>query len=109
MIQENHCECPLCGQAFTPADSMTADEHLARGILRAYADMQGKGENNNSLPCPRCGEYSMSPNVLRNALSRQFDIHICDACGNHEAIDTAEGTPLPLKSWWAVTEILKLK
>jgi len=109
MNQKNHCNCPLCGQAFTPADGMTANEHLTRGILRAYADMQGKGEHDNSLPCPRCGENSMSSNVLQNALSRQFDIHICDACGNLEAVEASVGKTLPLESWWVVAEILNRK
>ena len=110
MKQENHCNCPLCGQAFTPADGMTANEHLTRGVLKAYADMQKvKNEHDSPLPCPRCGGNSMSSNVLRNALSRQFDIHICDACGNLEVVEASAGTPLPLESWWAIAEILKQK
>jgi predicted RNA-binding Zn-ribbon protein involved in translation (DUF1610 family) len=70
--------------------------------------MQGKSDDyDNSLPCPRCGESSMSGNVLRNALSRQFDIYICDDCGNREAVEASEGKPMPIESWWAVAEILK--
>ena len=107
MKNNDKCTCPLCKQKFTPADGYTPDEHLARGILRTYAEMQGKGENKNTLPCPRCGEYSMSDNVLRNALSRQFDIHICDACGNQEGIEASEGKSTPLESWRIVTDILK--
>jgi predicted RNA-binding Zn-ribbon protein involved in translation (DUF1610 family) len=108
IIVDNNIQraCPLCSQAFTPADGMTADEHLARGILRTYAEMQGK---ENTLPCPRCGENSMDTNVLRNALSRHFDIHICDACGNMEAVLLSEGKSIPLESWWAVGELLKRK
>jgi len=109
MKNNDQCTCPLCDQGFTPADGMTAGEHLARGILRVYAEMQRKGDGENSHPCPRCGESSMSPNVLQNALSRQFDIHVCDACGNLEAVDAAVGKSLPLESWWVVTEILKQK
>lgn len=107
MKDNDKCNCPLCNQTFTPADGMTAGGHLARGVLRAYAEIQGKGEHDNTLPCPRCGEDSMSNNVLRNALSRQFDIHVCDACGNLEGVEAAEGKPRPPESWWAVTEILK--
>ena len=107
MKKKNPCTCPLCNQEFTPAGGMTAHEYLAQGILRAYAEMQGKGEYENTLPCPRCGKYSMSQNVLQNALSRQFNIHVCDICGHWEAIEASEGKPLPLTSWWAVTEILK--
>jgi len=88
---------------------MTAGEHLARGILSTYAELQRRGDHENSYPCPRCGESNMSANVLKNALSRQFDIHVCDACGNLEAVDAAVGKSLPLESWWAVAEILKRK
>jgi len=104
--KEKQCTCPLCNQGFTPAAGMTAGEHLARGILRTYAEMQHKGDYGTSQPCPRCGESNMSANVLHNALYWQFDIHICDACGSSEA---AEGESLPLESWWAVAEILKRK
>ena len=108
MKNNNKCTCPLCNQNFTPPDGMTAGEHLARGVLKTYAGMQGKSDDyDNSSPCPRCGENSMSGNVLRNALSRQFDIHICDDCGNREAIEASEGKPMPLESWWAVAAILK--
>jgi len=107
MKNNEQCTCPLCKQQFTPADGMTPDGHLARGILKTYAEMQGKGEHDNTLPCPRCGEYSMSTNVLKNALSRQFNIHICDTCGNREGIEATEGKLLPLESWRIVTEILK--
>ena len=110
MSQEKHCDCPLCGQTFTPANGITASEHLARGILSTYARMQGTRDDVvNALPCPRCGECSMSPNVLRNALSRHFDIYICDACWNLEAALVSEGKSIPLESWWAVTEILNRK
>ena len=105
MSKEKQCTCPLCDQGFTPADGITADEHLARGILRVYAEMQRKGHQ----PCPRCGEDRMSSNVLKNALSRQFDIHVCDACGNQEAVGAAVEKSLPLESWWAVAEILNRK
>lgn len=106
-MKNEPCNCPLCNQAFIPAEGMTADEHLARGILKTYAEMQGKGEYENTLPCPRCGRYSMSQNVLQNALSRQFDICVCDSCGLREAIEASEGKPLPLESWRVVAEILK--
>ena len=107
MKNNNHCTCPICNQEFIPAGGMTANEHLTRGALKTYAEMQGKGEYENTLPCPRCGEYSMSANVLRNALSRQLDIYICDICGNREGVEATEGKILPLESWWAVAEVLK--
>ena len=110
MSQYNKCTCPLCNQDFTPANGMTAGEHLARGVLKTYADVQGKSDNcDNTLPCPRCGENSMSHNVLKNALSRQFDIHVCDICGNREGTEAAEAKLMPLESWWVVAEILKRK
>ena len=108
MSQDNKCTCPLCNQDFTPADGMTVGEHLARGVLRTYAAMQGKSDDyDNALPCPRCGESNMAGNVLQNALSRQFDVYICDACGNKEGVEAYEGTPLALEAWWVVAEILK--
>ena len=109
MKKNEKCSCPLCNQEFTPADGMTANEHLARGILKSYAEMQSKREHENTLPCPRCGEPKMSANVLRNALSRQFNIHICDICGNLEAVEASNERSLSLESWWAVSEILKQK
>ena len=109
MNQEKQCNCPLCNQTFIPEDGMTADEHLARGILRTYAEMQNQNKHDNSLPCPRCGKDSMSANVLKNALSRHFDIHICDICGNQEAVSVSVDKSISLQSWWAVTEILNRK
>jgi len=101
------CTCPIYKQDFIPADGVTAGEHLAKGVLKNYTEMQGKGKYENTLPCPRCGKYNMSANVLKNALSRQFDIYICDLCGNLEGVEAANGTPHSLESWWVVTEILK--
>ena len=109
MNQEKECNCPLCDQSFTPEDGMTADEHLARGVLRVYAEMQNKNKHDNSLPCPRCVENSMSSNILQNALSRHYDIHICDACGNKEAVLVSVNKSIPLQSWWVVGEMLKRK
>jgi len=102
-LDNNNCTCPLCNQSFTPTDGMTADEHLARGVLGLYTEMQSI---NNTLPCPRCGENSMSHNVLKNALSGQFDVRVCDICGNREGVEAAEGKLISLESWWVVTEIL---
>ena len=109
MNQEKHCTCPICNQSFTPGVGITVDEHLARGILKVYAEMQKKNKHDNSLPCPRCGKNSMSANILQNALSRHYNIHICDACGNREATEAAVGKNHPIESWWAVSEILKRK
>ena len=41
----------------------------------------------------------MNRNVLRNALSRHADIHICDECGSAEAMLDFMQNPLPLDQW----------
>ena len=105
MNQEKKCNCPLCNQSFTPGDGMTESEHPARGILRVYAEMQGECR----LACPRCGENTMSTNILQNALSRHFDIRICDACGHREAAEAAVGKTHPIESWWVVAWILSVQ
>lgn len=49
--------------------------------------------------CPRCGENSMKPRLHTNALSRQYDIMICDLCGLDEAKMAFMGAPMPLAHW----------
>jgi hypothetical protein len=101
--RKNQCTCSLCNQEFTPADGMTTTEHLAHGILKAYSEMQ---DNGDPLPCPRCGECSMSKNVLHDALSRHFGIHICHSCGKWEAVATTNDHNQSLESWWVISAIL---
>ena len=49
--------------------------------------------------CPRCGKDTMKPNLHTNALSRQYDIMICDLCGMDEAKMAFMGAPKPLAHW----------
>jgi predicted RNA-binding Zn-ribbon protein involved in translation (DUF1610 family) len=93
----------LCDQTFTPAVGMTA-EKLARGILAVYADLQLY----KNLPCPRCGQHTMSEDVMRNALSRREppSIFVCDQCGVIESIEAYTGNEIPLTSWQAVKDVL---
>jgi len=99
------CRCPLCNQSFIPEDGLTAEEYLAKGIIKAYSEIQRKNPE-TSIPCPRCGKNNMLPG-FRNALSRGADISICPACGTDEALRDLNFNPLPLTEWYAVKEILR--
>lgn len=52
--------------------------------------------------CPRCGLPRIKPRLLTNALGRHADIHVCDACGNEEALEDKDGTIMPLGDWAAI-------
>ncbi len=54
--------------------------------------------------CPRCGENTMKPRLHTNALSRQYDIMICDLCGLDEAKMAFMGAPMPLAHWACLSE-----
>ena len=102
MDNANECNCPLCGRDFTPETGLTPKEHLAKGILKTYSEIQ-KSANIESLPCPRCGYMRMKP---RNALSRHFNIYICSECGTDEALRDFKKDVLPLSSWLVVEKFL---
>ena len=109
-MSENN-SCPICSSTFIPADGLSAEEHLARGIIAIYKKLQDKAEYegcSDSLNCPKCGKVRMNEKVSRNALSRHADIQICDICGVDEAALVFAGTPLPLFDWWVVKEVLTL-
>lgn len=55
--------------------------------------------------CLRCGN-PLFPQLIRNPLSRHADIHICNACGNDEAMRDFARDPLPLAKWNATKEDL---
>ena len=75
------CACPLCSQEFTPADGYSPTEHLTKGLITVFSEMQLKAEQDisieNPLPCPRCGQYRMLPKVHRNSLNRHEQIYVC--------------------------------
>jgi predicted RNA-binding Zn-ribbon protein involved in translation (DUF1610 family) len=110
MSDQKTCDCPLCGTPFDPASGVTAEEHLALGVLAVYKDLQAKtdkaGKGANPLPCPRCGYARMKPGMVRNSLSRHYDIYICPECGNDEAYREYSKSMLALSQWWAVREVL---
>ena len=62
-------------------------------------DFKARQEVGEHLPCPRCGCDSMKPALYTNALSRVFDIMICDACGTNEAVKAFAGEPVPIEDW----------
>ncbi len=43
-------------------------------------DFKARQEAGEHLSCPRCGKDAMKPELYTNALSRVFDIMVCDAC-----------------------------
>jgi len=97
------CTCPICNREVNPADGLTGDEQIIKGIIELYRDIQAKQECPN---CPRCGQERMTG---RDALSRQFGIHICDICGTDEAVRAMNSDVLPAEQWWIVQEIYKLR
>ena len=111
MSENQKCQCPLCNSIYIPADGVTADEFIANNIIAVVAEIQSKtGEDNDITKiCMRCGYASMLSGVLRNALSRHFDIYICSECGNDEAIRIFKKNVLPASEWWIVKQIYSLK
>lgn len=77
------------GSARDPVESIT----LFAAIQKAAP------ETADLLPCPRCGRYTMSPQLHTNALSRQFGISVCDECGTDEALAVMANNPLRPEDW----------
>ena len=63
--------------------------------IQRFAPLQGK----YNWPCPRCGQWTMNRDPVRNALSRRARIYICDKCGTEEALEDFAGMQTPLSSW----------
>jgi len=103
MSDNKTCTCPVCNRDVNPANGLTGDEQIIKGIIEFYKQMQEKQECPN---CPRCGLERMA---RRNALSRQFEIDVCPECGSDEAIRAANNDALPVSEWWIVREIYKLR
>ncbi len=70
-------------------------QSLAQSQIEKFASMQ-RGDR---YPCPRCGADAMADDPIRNALSRQANIYVCDACGTDEAIRAYTGNEIPLTEW----------
>lgn len=68
-------------------------------ILERMAKIKAAQDAGDYTRCPRCGENTMKPRLHTNALSRQYDIMICDLCGMDEAKMAFMGAPKPLAHW----------
>lgn len=106
MDKNKKCTCPICNQAFKPSEGLTPEEHIAKGIIRVFAEMQ-KDPFINTSHCPRCGHRQMEPELEHNAISRQIDVYVCNDCGIDEALNGTNNNKFSLVSWSIVSEILK--
>ena len=77
---------------------------MEQHIKQTLDDLKVRQDAGEQMPCPRCGADAMDDNPVRNALSRQADISVCDACGTNEAIRAFSGNPLPLCEWACMRE-----
>ena len=68
-------------------------------IQERMAQIKAAQDAGGYTRCPRCGEKTMKPHLHTNALSRQYDIMICDLCGMDEAKMAFMGAPKPLAHW----------
>ena len=96
MNEQKTCTCPVCNSEVSPADGISGEEKIIQGIIEFYKEMQ---EQKEYLHCPRCGQENMTE---RNAVSRQFDIEVCSACGTQEAVMAVKGEVLASVDWWVV-------
>ena len=74
-------------------------------IQERMAEIKTAQEAGTYTRCPRCGENTMklSDRLATNALSRSYDIMICDLCGTDEAKMAFMGAPRPLAHWASAT------
>ena len=70
-----------------------------KSIQERMAQIRAAQQSGAYTLCPRCGEATMKPELHTNALSRQYDIMICDLCGMDEAKMAFMGAPMPLAHW----------
>ena len=70
-------------------------------IQERMAQIKAAQDAGGYTRCPRCGENTMKlgDRLCTNALSRQYDIMICDLCGMDEAKMAFMGAPKPLAHW----------
>lgn len=74
---------------------MIGDEQMNKVLL----DLKTRQLANERMPCPRCGCDAMNEQPIRNALSCQADIFVCDSCGVDEALRAMLQKPKPLCEW----------
>lgn len=90
-------------KGITARRPMAEDAPDARDRLEFLAARQRMSDGKSQY-CPRCGQPDVKPRLHTNALSRHFDIYICDACGNQEAILHSRGRRLPFREWAAAAQ-----
>ena len=66
---------------------------------KVLLDFKARQEAGERLPCPRCGRDTMKTALYSNALSRAFDIMVCDECGVSEALESFADKPKPIGEW----------
>ena len=74
-------------------------EEFCIDLAKQCFDRFAKSQRGQHYPCPRCGADAMADDPIRNALSRQANVYVCDACGTDEAIRAYTGTEIPLTEW----------
>lgn len=71
------------------------NENEAKRLVERFAEKQRGGH----FPCPRCGEWRMDADPVRNALSRRANVQVCDSCGMAEALEDYFGERIDLIEW----------
>ena len=74
-------------------------------IQKRMAQIKAAQDAGEYTRCPRCGENTMKPRLHTDALSRQYDIMICDLCGMDEAKMAFMGAPKPLAHWACLNSV----
>ena len=75
------------------------EKHMTAQQQATLVDLKARQLLCERMPCPCCGCDRMNDQPVRNALSRQADIQICDECGLSEAISAMTGSVKPLDEW----------
>ena len=68
----------------------------AKRIIERLKAMQEEGD---IFPCPRCGHLRMHKDHIKNSLSRELDVYICNECGTDEAMRELINKPLSITEW----------
>lgn len=79
-------------------EEFTAEVEAAQAA-KARIDAFAKEQVDGVHFCPRCGRFSVKDRLHTNALSRYFDVYICDECGLDEAVRAMADEPIPLREW----------
>lgn len=77
---------------------------MTQETQKRLIDFKARQESGEHLPCPRCGKDAMKPELYTNALSRVFDIMVCDACGMDEAMAAFARRASLIEDWACIKE-----